>query len=196
MKFILPLLALASTGMTNLQAQSYEQRRYSYNEAAVPGPPIRNNKAAAYTNSQTTDRYTAIQVQKALAKKGYYNGAADGILGQQSREAILHYQRAAGLKPTGAVNESLLSSLRIGAEPVAYQARRDTDIYVSKNQKHRLSIPVQVQSALAEKGFYSGSVDGQIGPRSQEAIRRYQRSRGLRSTGIIDESLLRALRIS
>ena len=196
MKFFFPLVVLAGSGISHLHAQSYEQRRYSYNENTNPGPPIRGSRTAAYATPQTTDRYTAIQVQKALARKGYYNGAADGILGPQSREAIRHYQRSAGLTPTGSVNESLLSSLHIGSEAGVHQKRRDEDLYVSKSLKPKLSVPVQVQSALAQKGFYNGAVDGQIGPRSQEAIRRYQRSRGLRTTGLIDESLLRALKIS
>lgn len=52
-----------------------------------------------------------------------------------------------------------------------------------------------VQRALAERGFYHGAVDGEIGPASRAAIRAYQNKHGLEPTGRIDGTLLRSLRI-
>lgn len=52
-----------------------------------------------------------------------------------------------------------------------------------------------VQRALAERGFYHGAVDGEIGPESRAAIRAYQNKHGLEPTGRIDVTLLRSLRI-
>lgn len=51
----------------------------------------------------------------------------------------------------------------------------------------------QVQAALKEKGFYYGEADGQPGPETMMAVRRYQIRNGLPVTGSIDESTLRAL---
>ena len=151
--------------------------RYNY-EAPVRRP------SSSYGYSQTTDRPTAIQVQKALARKGFYYGPADGILGVQSREAIRQYQRTAGMKPTGVVDDRLLKALRI----TAYETYP-----VNPTPVRSKSVAADVQSALARKGFYSGGVDGVIGSRSREAIRQFQLSRGMRPTGSIDEALLRAL---
>lgn len=50
-----------------------------------------------------------------------------------------------------------------------------------------------VQQALAQAGYYQGSIDGQIGPQSSRAIARYQQDRGLYVTGSITQSLLRSL---
>ena len=196
MKFSLALFLLVTSGISQAHAETYEQRRYSYADAPHPGPPVRGGRTSAYGLAQPADRYTAIQVQKALAKKGYYGGAADGILGPQSKEAIRHYQRATGMTPTGTVNNSLLTSLHIGTEPAVRHQGRDEERFMTNTQRTKTSVPVQVQTVLAQKGYYAGTVDGVIGYQSQDAIRRYQRSRGLRATGMIDESLLRALRIS
>ena len=54
---------------------------------------------------------------------------------------------------------------------------------------------VNVQVALARRGFYNGSIDGVIGPMSRSAIRRYQLDRGLPITGAIDYPLMRSLGI-
>lgn len=50
-----------------------------------------------------------------------------------------------------------------------------------------------VQSALAERGFYEGAIDGLIGPMTRGAIASFQSEAGLLVTGEINSSLLRAL---
>ncbi len=55
------------------------------------------------------------------------------------------------------------------------------------------SIEADVQRALARRGYYYGPVDGDIGPGTSRAIRRYQYSHGLPVTGDIDRYLLRSL---
>jgi len=55
------------------------------------------------------------------------------------------------------------------------------------------STGVAVQNALARSGYYRGSIDGQIGPQSRQAIANYQQAQGLRVTGNINTTLLRSL---
>jgi HEAT repeat protein len=53
----------------------------------------------------------------------------------------------------------------------------------------------QAQKRLKEKGFDPGSVDGSLGPRTQEALRQYQATHGLSVTGKLDGATLKALGI-
>ena len=48
------------------------------------------------------------------------------------------------------------------------------------------SVVVGVQQRLARAGYYRGAIDGVIGPRTQYAIRAYERSHGLPADGVID----------
>ncbi len=57
-------------------------------------------------------------------------------------------------------------------------------------------LAVDVQRALARRGFYRGGIDGDVGPGTRAAIRSYQYSRGFEVTGRIDGSLLRSLSLS
>jgi osmotically inducible lipoprotein OsmB len=43
-----------------------------------------------------------------------------------------------------------------------------------------------VQQALAERGYNPGPADGQWGPGTEEALRRFQSSQGLQATGQLD----------
>jgi His-Xaa-Ser repeat protein HxsA len=57
-------------------------------------------------------------------------------------------------------------------------------------------LAVDVQRALARRGFYHGAIDGDVGPGTRGAIREYQYRNRLEVTGRIDRSLLRSLGLS
>src|SRR5262245_42382196 len=49
------------------------------------------------------------------------------------------------------------------------------------------------QQRLKDRGYYSGRVDGVIGPNTEAALRAYQRDRGLTVTGQLEPETLNAL---
>jgi len=57
------------------------------------------------------------------------------------------------------------------------------------------SLAVDVQRELRRRGYYHGTIDGDIGPASRAAIRGYQADHGFGVTGRIDSRLLRSLGI-
>ncbi|MDI6605350.1 MAG: LysM peptidoglycan-binding domain-containing protein [Thermoanaerobacteraceae bacterium] len=52
---------------------------------------------------------------------------------------------------------------------------------------------VNLQSRLKSLGFYKGTVDGIFGTKTEEAVKEYQKSRGLTATGIVDSNTWNAL---
>jgi His-Xaa-Ser repeat protein HxsA len=63
-----------------------------------------------YADSSTIDS-VVVDVQKELAREGYYRGSIDGIVGPTTRSAIATYQRAHGLPVNGRINTQLIDSL-------------------------------------------------------------------------------------
>jgi Putative peptidoglycan binding domain len=57
------------------------------------------------------------------------------------------------------------------------------------------NLALAVQSELAQRGYYHGAIDGEIGSDSREAIRAFQEAQGLPVTGKIGAKLLDALGI-
>ena len=53
-----------------------------------------------------------------------------------------------------------------------------------------------VQQALNDKGYNVGAVDGQYGPATEDAVRRFQQASGLPQTGELEHSTLVALGVS
>ena len=55
---------------------------------------------------------------------------------------------------------------------------------------------VRVQAALMRLGYYTGDIDGSLGPQTRVAIKAYQKAQGLSQTGRMDIQTLSRLGIS
>lgn len=60
---------------------------------------------------QAGDRSIVIEVQRRLARAGYYHGAIDGVLGSGTRGAIRSYERTHGLRVDGLIDQRLLATM-------------------------------------------------------------------------------------
>lgn len=146
---------------------------------AAAGCPDTGMPPAMYTSY-------VVAVQKELALHGYNPGPADGKGGGRTLSAIRNYQRDAGLPVNGCVSKELAEHLmfvlpKIYARGHGAAAATRSDGTVA-------------QSELTRLGYYSGPVDGKIGPTSRKAIRQFQKEAGLAETGQVDNTLLDALR--
>jgi peptidoglycan hydrolase-like protein with peptidoglycan-binding domain len=98
-------------------------------------------------------------------------------------------------KPAAAAKTPAKSSGKTAARPSAKtpaakapaRARRSAQTQPTQ-QRYR-----EIQQALADKGFFSGPVDGQWGPESVEALKRFQREQRLPDDGKIGSLSLIAL---
>ena len=54
-----------------------------------------------------------MSVQSELARRGYYHGAIDGVIGSGSIQAIRGFQAAQGLPVTGQIDPRLLKALGV-----------------------------------------------------------------------------------
>jgi len=70
------------------------------------------------------------------------------------------------------------------------------------NMKHGFGIGAphakvrEVQEALRDKGYYTGPIDGVLGPDSRRAIWNFQRDKGLPRTASLDPATMAALELA
>src|SRR5258708_32738585 len=57
---------------------------------------------------------TLVEVQRRLARAGYYHGAIDGIMGPQTRRAIRAYERDDNMPAYGLIDRRLLETMGLG----------------------------------------------------------------------------------
>jgi len=79
-----------------------------------------------------------------------------------------------------------------GAEYYAY----DAPIYVGHSARPADQVIADVQAELQAMGYYTGEVDGLLGPLTRQALRDYQADHGLMVTEVIDEPTLDALQLT
>lgn len=107
------------------------------------------------------------QLQQALIGLGYMEGTADGSYGPKTREAVRSFQRAYGLGADGSAGPDTMTALK--------------------------NAVTALQSDLARRGFYTGTVDSSFGKGTQSAVKAYQRHVGLDQTGIAGSGTMEKL---
>jgi Putative peptidoglycan binding domain len=82
-----------------------------------------------------------------------------------------------------------------GKEPTA-SASTSSSSSAMPSSHYESGLVRSVQQALNDKGYNAGPTDGQWGPATEDAVRRFQRSTGLPETGQLERSTLDALGVA
>lgn len=70
--------------------------------------------SSEYPQSEYGDvDFNVSEIQSALARAGYYDGAIDGSVGPATRNALRRYQRDRRLSVTGRIDRSVIDALRV-----------------------------------------------------------------------------------
>ena len=80
-----------------------------------------------------------------------------------------------------------------GYEPSAEYYAYDAPIYVGHRAEPPDQVIADVQAELQQMGYYTGEVDGLLGPLTREAVAAYQADQGLAATAVIDQPTLDSL---
>lgn len=130
-----------------------------------------------------------IVVQRRLADTGYHPGPADGVLGDQTKAAIIAFELDNKLPLTGVANDRILRVMIMGGSPGdagsdAPQAVPDETTAFIKS----------VQQTLSGLGYDPGPIDGLLGSSTETAIKKFEASRKLPVTGKINGRMVKELK--
>jgi peptidoglycan hydrolase-like protein with peptidoglycan-binding domain len=132
---------------------------------------------APITPQTTTPVPTTKELQQELKDLGYYTGTVDGIYGPKTESAVAAFQKVYGLPVDGIVGPNTLDKLDDIVLPPGNIPATNKDI----------------QAELKSLGFYSGNIDGIIGPQTISAIKAFQNLNGLPITGVVDQQTFASL---
>ena len=143
----------------------------------------------AVGETTTRSSSTVMNLQKLLADRGFYNGAVDGLMGSQTRAAIIAAQKAYNLTADGVAGSQTLAALESdGAKAATKTVSSTTSTPITKSAEVS-----NLQELLGKRGFYNGAVDGLMGPQTRTAIVAAQKNYGLVTDGIAGSQTLTAL---
>jgi peptidoglycan hydrolase-like protein with peptidoglycan-binding domain len=110
------------------------------------------------------------KLQQVMTTLGYYSGPIDGVYGEETAEGVKTMQEDLGVPVDGIYGPETHTALGDKAE----------------------SIVTQVQTVLAEYGYYDGEIDGSYGEETQAAVEELQEDLGVTVDGRIGPETVNA----
>lgn len=174
-------------------------------KAAAGGPAQRGDPAPTpvmpkISHALRTPGEIITDIQRELARRGYYNGPVDGLYGQRTDGAIRDFERAAGLNLSAQPSEALLQA--ITQSPLTPGKGAGSTPVTGANGSSAPAPPqsvamparvIAVQRGLSEFGFGQIKPTGTLDPATQRAIAEFERQRNLPITGRLSEEFIRQL---
>lgn len=149
---------------------------------------LNRNATVTYTTlSSGSKGDTVKELQQALKELGFYRSSIDGKYGSGTKNAVTAFQKMNGLSQTGKADlatQTLLfqgkpkNSAGFVVEPIV-QPEYPVLTRGSKGENVKT-----LQRRLKELGFYTGSIDGDFGTGTYNAVKAFQKAAGLSQTGI------------
>ena len=183
--------------------------------AKVPsGMPVPSKRPAdapiQKADQLTTPRASAeivADIQRELARRGYFEGVVDGRYGPRTVAAIRDFEQSVGLRPSAEASEALLQAIK--RSPA--KSSRPTTTASAGAASGRLTPPqpirgdavatvlapskrvLAVQRALSDFGYGQIKPTGVVDAETQIAIERFERERRLPITGQPSDRVVREL---
>jgi membrane-bound lytic murein transglycosylase B len=132
------------------------------------------------------NREQILELQTLLNGLGYEAGSPDGLFGSNTRRAVRRFQADQSLAADGFPTAALLDQMRVRAGVTPEPAREPVGL-----QRNGIR---QLQRLLNRLGYDAGRADGVIGSRTRDAIRAFERARGMEVRGRATDIVLEAAR--
>ena len=171
---------------------------------ATPLAPVRVAPAPVAANARAADRTPGMiitDIQRELARRGFFDGAVDGFHGPKTDRAIRDFEQAAGLKIAPEPSEALLQAIQhaparvakaqAAAAPASRPGPVRNDVAAERPAPSRRVIAMQ--RVLADFGYGQIKPTGLIDPETQAAIEKFERERRLPVTGQASDRVVREL---
>lgn len=162
--------------------------------ATLPRPRRAGAEGGGPALTTRTRAEIIADVQRELARRGFYDGPIDGIDGAKTNAAIRDFEQAAGLRPSVEPTEALLQAVARSAVKAAAVARasaqKEDAIAGVLNTTRQV---IAIQRALSDYGYGPLKPTGIYDPETRAAIERFERDRKLPITGQISERVTREL---
>lgn len=151
-------------------------------------------------------------IQKRLTTLGYYSGNCNGKFGSATEDAVRAFQKKNGLTVDGIVGDSTLVKLNSSsaisakqtatpkptakatatprhtatppANPYVKVTKSPTTKYITLREGNWGEPVQELQQALKNQGYFSGTVDGIYGEQTVNAVKSFQKAKGLIQDGI------------
>jgi peptidoglycan hydrolase-like protein with peptidoglycan-binding domain len=134
------------------------------------------------------------EIQRELARRGYYDGSADGVWGAKTDSGARDFLQASGLRTNPEASEDLLRALRtVKSKELSAAAVGAVRIDPIANLIAPSRRVLSIQRALSDFGYGQIKPTGAYDPETRTAIEKFERDHKLPITGQISDRFVREL---
>jgi peptidoglycan hydrolase-like protein with peptidoglycan-binding domain len=137
-----------------------------------------------------------VSIQRELGRKGFYDGAADGVWGAKTDAATRDFVQATSIKINPEASDSLLRAIVVskakapsGRAAPSEPVRNDPIAELIAPSKRVLAI----QRALTDFGYGQIKPSGMFDPETRTAIEKFEQDHRLPVTGEVSDRFVREL---
>ena len=140
-------------------------------------------------NSQGTK---VTQLQQDLKQLGYYYAEITGNFGEKTEAAVKKFQQAKGLTADGVAGTSTLNAIAAAITAAGGSTSSGTGISGMKLGSTGDDVRA-LQQNLTTLGYYYGDITGRYGSLTQQAVKKFQKAKGLTADGVAGASTVSAI---
>ncbi len=156
---------------------------------------VEPRKVAAEPEVSRSRAQVIADIQRELTRRGFYEGASDGVWGAKTDAAVRDFLQAAGLRMSSDPNEALLRAIvssnakkrAAAAEPASARKDQIAEMLAPPNRL------LAVQRALADFGYGQIRPSGVLDNGTQDAISKFERDHSMPVTGQMSDQLVREM---
>ena len=203
--------ALEDNGVVDeaTRAALYEAAGITYIAGSSSSSGASSSNSSVSSSGGTTLRYdmrsdAVLKLQQDLSKLGYYSGTISGHFGSKTEAAVMSFQKANGLSADGIAGSKTLAKIAtaLGNSSSSSSSSNSSSSNSSSSSAASSSLLKQgtkseavrtLQQNLKTLGYYTGSVTGNFGPLTKEAVYSFQKANGLSADGVAGEKTLAAI---
>ena len=201
--------ALEDNGVVDeaTRAALYEAAGITYTAGSSSSSGASSSNSSVSSSGETTLRYdmrsdAVLKLQQDLSKLGYYSGTISGHFGSKTEAAVMSFQKANGLSADGIAGSKTLAKIATALGNSSSSSSSSNSSSSNSSSSSSSSLLKQgtkseavrtLQQNLKMLGYYTGSVTGNFGPLTKEAVYSFQKANGLSADGVAGEKTLAAI---
>lgn len=202
--------ALEDNGVVDeaTRAALYEAAGITYIAGSSSSSGASSSNSSVSSSGGTTLRYdmrsdAVLKLQQDLNKLGYYSGTISGHFGSKTEAAVMSFQKANGLSADGIAGSKTLAKIATALGNSSSSSSSNSSSSNSSSSSAASSSLLKqgtkseavrtLQQNLKTLGYYTGSVTGNFGPLTKEAVYSFQKANGLSADGVAGEKTLAAI---
>ena len=202
--------ALEDNGVVDeaTRAALYEAAGITYIAGSSSSSGASSSNSSVSSSGGPTLRYdmrsdAVLKLQQDLSKLGYYSGTISGHFGSKTEAAVMSFQKANGLSADGIASSKTLAKVATALGNSSSSSSSNSSSSNSSSSSAASSSLLKqgtkseavrtLQQNLKTLGYYTGSVTGNFGPLTKEAVYSFQKANGLSADGVAGEKTLAAI---